>query len=107
MEEIASADLLCVSAAGAQFPVTVSVARPTRQEDGLWSCAVRLDGLYSHLSPMKSDESLHALCLGLFLIRNLLLGFIADGGKILLPGAEQEEFPLDAYFPKVPTEELL
>lgn len=98
-DEISGTKLICVSPKGDRFSVIVSIGRPYRDEDNLWVCPVGLEGLYPKLSPMKSDDSFHALCLGIFLIRNLLGGFIASGGRILIEGTDDEEFPMNAYFP--------
>lgn len=99
-DEIASTTLICVTPRGERLSVIASIGRPYRDEDDLWLCPVSLQGLYPKLSPMKSDESFHALCLSIFLVRNLLVGFIADGGRILIAGTDDEEFPIDAYFPQ-------
>lgn len=99
-EEIASTNLICITPAGERLPVTVSIGRPSKDDAGLWACPVSLHGLYPRLRPMKSDDSLHALCLSLHLVRDLLYGFVEEGGRILIAGTEDEqELPLDAYFP--------
>lgn len=98
-EEIARTDLICITSAGERLPVRVMIGGPTRTDEGLWVCPVGLHGLYQRLSSMKSDDSLHALCLSVALVRDLLKGFVDDGGRIFIAGAVDEEFPLDAYFP--------
>lgn len=101
-EPIASTNLVFVTPEGKHLPVTISIGRPHLEDDGLWSCPISMRGLYQKLSPMKSDDSLHALCLGIFLIRNLLTGFVEDGGRILTEKAG-EELPIEAYFPPLST----
>lgn len=92
--------MICVTPAGERLPVTVSIGRPIKDDAGLWACPVSLTGLYPYLRPMKSDDSLHALCLSLHLVRDLLYGFVEEGGRILIAGTEDEqELPLDTYFP--------
>ena len=99
-DEIASTNLLCVTPSGERLFVSVSIGRPVKDDAGLWECPVSLYGLYPRLNPMKSDDSFHALCLSIHLIRDLLIGFVEDGGRILIAGTEDEqELPLDAYFP--------
>jgi hypothetical protein len=51
---------------------------------------------------MQGADSLHALCLALGLVRNLLAGFVQDGGRLILPGTGGEDFPLRAYFTELP-----
>jgi hypothetical protein len=102
-EEIASTNVICVTPEGERLPVTISIGRPYRDSDGLWACPVSLQGLYRRLSPMKSDDAFHALCLSIFLVRNLLAGVVEDGGRVLLVGTDDDqELPLDAYFPPPP-----
>jgi len=99
-EEIANTNLLCITPAGERLSVSVSIGRPVKDDTGFWECPVSLFGLYPRLSPMKSDDSFHALCLSIHLVRDLLIGFVEDGGRILIAGTEDEqELPLDAYFP--------
>jgi hypothetical protein len=99
-EEIANTSLLCVTPTGERLLVSVSIGRPVKDGAGLWECPVSLHGLYPRLSPMKSDDSFHALCLSIHLVRDLLIGFVEDGGRIFIQGTEDEqELPLDAYFP--------
>ena len=98
-DEIAGSDVICITSAGERLPVRIMIGRPTRNDEGLWECPVGLQGLYQQLSSMKSDDSFHALCLSVSLIRSLLEGFVLGGGRILIAGAADEEFPLDAYFP--------
>jgi hypothetical protein len=99
-EEISSTSLVCVTPAGERLPVIISIGRPVKNDDGFWECPVSLHGLYPRLSSMKSDDSFHALCLSVHLVRDLLMGFMEEGGRILIAGTEDEqELPLDAYFP--------
>lgn len=98
-EEISSTKLICVAPEGDRLSVTISISRPFQTADGLWACSVSLEGLYPPLSPMKSNDSFHVLCLSIFLVRDLLKGFVEEGGRILIAGTEDEELPLDAYFP--------
>jgi hypothetical protein len=99
-EAISSARLVCVTPEGDRLPVTISIGRPVKNKEGLWVCPVNLQGLYPRLSPMKSNDSFHALCLSIFLVRDLLMGFVEGGGQILIAETKDEqELPLDAYFP--------
>lgn len=99
-ETVAESSLVGVRSDGERFSIRVTVGRPLQSEDGLWACSVGLEGLYERLAPQKSDDSFHALCLGIFLLRNLLNGFLEDGGRLLIAGSDGEEaFPLEAYFP--------
>jgi hypothetical protein len=99
-EEISTTSLICVTEAGDRLPVTISIGRPFKDGDGLWACPVSLQGLYTRLSPMKSDDSFHALCLSVLLVRDLLMDFVAKGGRILIAEGEgEQELPLNAYFP--------
>ena len=95
----ARTELLGIEADGKRLPITVEINCPELGEDGLWFCQTSLHGLYPRLSPMRSDDSLHALCMGLFLIRNLLLGFIEEGGRLMFFESPDQEFPVEAYFP--------
>lgn len=95
---IANTKVVCVTGKGERLPVTVSIGQPYQGEDGLWVCPLSLEGLYQRLSPMKSDDSLHALCLSIFLARNLLMEFIDEGGRVLIAESQDEDFPMDAYF---------
>jgi hypothetical protein len=97
-ESIARTHVVCVTASGQRTPVVVDVGRPTQGDDGLWSCTVSLSGLFARLAPMRSHDSLHALCLGLFLVRNLLWQVIDDGGRIVIAGDGDQDCPLDAFF---------
>jgi hypothetical protein len=97
-DDIVSSGLICITPAGERIPVTIVIGRPYCDGDGLWVCPVGLEGLYRRLSPMKSDDPFHALCLSVFLVRNLLAGFIEEGGRVLI-ASTNEDFPIEAYFP--------
>ena len=97
---MAVSELICERRCGERIPVKVVVGRPEQGEDGLWSCEVSLDGLYDRLAPMKSDDSFHALCLGIGLLRRLLSGVLAEGSRLLIPRTSPEQnWPIEAYFP--------
>lgn len=98
---IAETSLICERPSGERLSVVAKVGRPYLGQDGLWVCPVSLSDLYSNLADIKSDDSFQSLCLAIHLIRSLLTSFTRKGGRVLIPGTENEDedFPLEAYFP--------
>jgi hypothetical protein len=101
--DIATLDLIAIHAGGTRAPVALRVGAPERASTGEWQCAVRLDGLYDRLVPMRGEDSVQALCLALGLAATLLRDFLASGGR-LVEGVENVssedalDWPLEAYF---------
>lgn len=93
---IASVDLVAVHPDGSRRPLTLRVAVPAPNADGIWACRAELVGLYDGLAPMGGEDALQALCLALGLVATLLRDFRAGGGRVEYPGGG--EFPLEAYF---------
>lgn len=83
---------------GSEVPIRVQIGTPYELEEHLWACPVALPDLFRELADQRGGDSLQALCLAVGLVRNLLLGFVEDGGRIVFPHAPSQEVPLDAYF---------
>jgi hypothetical protein len=94
--EIATIDLVAVSAAGERRPVRLRLAAPASEGTGSWACLLALEGLYGRPMAVRGEDALQALCLALALAARLLREVAAGGGRLELP--DGDEFPFDAYF---------
>jgi hypothetical protein len=68
---------------GERFNIEMGIGRPVRCSDSEWKCAVVLRGLYEHLADQHGVDSWQALVLAQNLARQLLEGFVEDGGRLL------------------------
>lgn len=66
------------------FVIQVSIGHPFRCGDDpeIWECPVEISPLYRRLRGARSDNSLHALCLTLSLVIDLLTDFQQKGGSL-------------------------
>ena len=99
---IARVSLIGVPVNGREQEIEVSVGKP-RPHNGAWACAVAVLGLDSRPREVYGEDSLQSLCLGLGIVRTLLMSFLEAGGQLLDPDG-REPFPLTAYFPASETE---
>lgn len=76
------------------------VGPPYRAATGEWRCPVRLSGPYERLPDMAGVDSLQALSMAASLVRSLLEGAVAQGGRVL-DAATRSEYLLDAVFCRV------
>jgi hypothetical protein len=60
---------------------------------------VAVHPLYEKLADIAGVDSLQALCLATRLAFVLLHDFKRKGGRLFL---DEEEFPIDSYFPELP-----
>jgi hypothetical protein len=70
---------------------------PRRDDRGMWSCGVSMGDLLQEDQPLFGEDSLQALCLALSFARSRLQDFVRGGGRLLIPGT-QDEFSIDACF---------
>jgi hypothetical protein len=80
---IAQRDLVAVKSTREEHVIEVRVGKPYQCATGEWACPVALNGLYANLRDQHGDDSFQALMLAQRLARNLLNGFIEDGGELL------------------------
>jgi hypothetical protein len=88
-ELIAAMELIGVSASGDELSFVVGVGRPHRQPTGEWACPT----LWPDVREPRlicGEESLQALGLALFLIRQRLEDFLEKGGRLFLPEGRGE-----------------
>ena len=96
-EIIATTTLDCVNSLGERHQVTVEIGRPYQAPEGEWACPVGMRGFHNSLPDVRGEDSLQALCLAASLVRMLLTGFVADGGRIFFLNSDSE-YDLDATF---------
>jgi len=101
-EVIAITKLMCISLSNQQKEVTVKINKPYCTQQGEWACPITMNGLHENLNEIRGEDSLQALCLGISLVANILRNFVKDGGVILMHGTDSE-FPIDAYFSSLGT----
>jgi hypothetical protein len=100
VNEVASAEIVCVAADGREFNATIAVARPYRAPTGEWRCPVVTSGLQERLPDMAGEDSLQALCMALSTVRILLEHLVEQGGQLLYRGA-RSQFEIAATFGRV------
>jgi len=83
-----------VDAAGVELTVHFRIGQPYEITADEWACAVALEGLHDHLADQHGVDSFQALMLAQRLGRQLLNGFIEDGGRIL-DGPKGNPIPLE------------
>jgi hypothetical protein len=96
-DPIAETEIECVSPSGESFTSKLQVGRPYRDQRGMWCCSVSFGDLLREDQPHFGEDSLQALCLALSFARSRLQDFVARGGRLLIPGT-QDEFAIDACF---------
>ena len=68
---------------GVEFEIDLGVGRPVRCGENHWKCGVALKGLYDRLADQHGVDSWQALTLAQALARQLLQGFVEEGGKLM------------------------
>ena len=80
---IASRRLRARSPDGAEFEIELGVGRPVKCAEDHWTCGVALKGLYDRLADQQGVDPWQALTLAQALARQLLQGFVEQGGKLM------------------------
>src|SRR4051812_30156162 len=96
-DPLAETKIQCVAASGESFTSPLRVYPPRREDRGMWSCAVSMGDLLREDQPLFGEDSLQALCLALSFARSRLQDFVARGGRLVIPGTE-DDFSIDACF---------
>jgi hypothetical protein len=96
-DPIAETEIQFIAASGESFTSTLRVYRPRQDDRGMWSCAVSMDDLLREDELHFGEDSLQALCLALSFARSRLQDFVVHGGRVLIPGTE-DDFSIDACF---------
>lgn len=96
---IATTTVDCVNSIGERNQVVIEIGRPYEVSPDEWACPVAMRGLYNRLQDIHGVDSL-PLCLAASLVRQLLTGFIEDGGKIFFLNSDSE-FDIDSTFSKI------
>jgi hypothetical protein len=102
MDMVVEAPFVFVTNDGTTTDVTIVIGRPCRTSAGDWACSAQFHGLPPCPS-MVGEDSLQALSLALSLVRRQCEAFLRQGGRILLPGTD-EDVPMAAYFPASETD---
>jgi hypothetical protein len=99
LELVASAQFLAVDRNGTESVIRVGVGRPSKQPTGEWACPT-LTYDFQEPKPVYGEDSLQALCLGLYLIRSRLEGWLDLGGRLFAgePPEEVNRSQLSAWF---------
>ena len=87
-----------IAKSGEKFPIHIEIGKPYhRKKHGEydWACPLSLKPLYQNLAEAAGVDALHALCLGLSLVFDLLSHFCIEGGR--LEYDDGTEFSLDGY----------
>ena len=100
MEVVAASQLIGLLPNGERLAITIEIGKPTLSETNpdTWACPIRIEPLHSSLPDIIGGDALHALCLAVNFVLNLLDAFIHQGGRLLLD--DDSEFPLNAYWSK-------
>ena len=80
---IADEKLVALRPSGERLEVVASIGLPYRVGPEEWACPASLAGLHERLHDVHGASSLQALCLAASLLRQLLTGFVEDGGRLL------------------------
>jgi len=90
IDVVAQTTIDCIPHAGDRFACIVQIGIPQQAATGEWACSVVMLGLEKRLPDVRGEDSLQAVCLALTLVRRLLTHFVEDGGRILIPGTNDE-----------------
>jgi hypothetical protein len=91
-DPIAAARFVLVRADGTDTLITAMVGRPYVVNDHEARCPAKLDGVDPQYSDICGEDTLHALCLALLLLRRRLEGLLEQGHVLLDP---EEREPVD------------
>ena len=97
-DAVASTKIIGIRPNGERMEIVFAVGRPYLESGGefeQWRCPVSLEPLQSRLADAAGADSLHAICMALYLGLYLLGHFKEEGGKLLHD--DDTEFSLTSY----------
>lgn len=95
METIATRDLLGTTKEGTRLRIHVRIGRPYAETKSEWACPVEVEGLAGKLPDIRGIDALQALWLAILIVRELLVGFVQDGGQLYWPDEPDHPLTID------------
>jgi hypothetical protein len=81
-QTVAEERLVGLQPSGVRVHIIAAIGLPYQVSPEEWACPVSLAGLHNRLHDIHGGSSLQALCLAASLLRQLLTGFVEDGGRL-------------------------
>lgn len=85
---VAERTLIAESQGAPRFTIKLRIGAPARSSNDSWVCAASIEGLTGRSLDAHGADSLQALLLALWTVRDVLEHFVKGGGKLYLPGDE-------------------